>query len=78
MSCKRMVFRLKSELHAPIGCSSQKVVGVQKGCRFKSSVSVPLAIVMGRLCFIILAVLLVFIMGLSVINNRNRDAYAPF
>jgi len=33
---------------------------------------------MGRLCFIVLAALLVFIMGLSVINNRNRDGYATF
>jgi hypothetical protein len=44
----------------------------------KSSVTVPVAIVMGRLCFIVLAALLVFIMGLSVINNRNRDGYATF
>jgi len=44
----------------------------------KSSVTVPVAIVMGRLCFIVLAALLVFIMSLSVIDNRNRDGYATF
>jgi hypothetical protein len=54
------------------GCDCDGATGL------KRCVTVPVAIVMGRLCFIVLAALLVFIMGLSVINNRNRDGYATF